>query len=91
MKKIFYFLLVFVCINCSKDDDSPGECFVCDYAELTTTLNGVTTTELIPFNEVTDKICAGSEIFGVSYTKEILQALLDDPETSCEGCNCRLE
>jgi len=91
MKKIFYFLIAFVCINCSKDDDSSGECFVCDFAETTMTLDGVTTTELIPFNEVSSEICAGTSIAGTTYTKAILQALLDDPDTGCEGCNCRLE
>ena len=88
MKKIFYFFIAFICINCSKDDDSSGTCFVCDYAE-TTNLNGET--ELIAFSTVADKICAGADFFGMTYSKAMLQALLQDPESSCEECNCRLE
>ena len=91
MKKIFYLLIAFVCTNCSKDDDSSGDCFVCDYGQTTTYLNGEMVTELIPFSEVSDKICAGADFFGITYSKTMLQALLQDPETSCEGCNCRLE
>ncbi|OUW77274.1 MAG: hypothetical protein CBD72_01470 [Flavobacteriaceae bacterium TMED212] len=88
MKKIFYFFIAFVCINCSKDDDSSGDCFVCDYAE-SVNLNGEM--ELIPFSMVSDKICAGADFFGMTYSKAMLQALLQDPESSCEECNCRLE
>ena len=88
MKKIFYFFIAFVCINCSKDDDSSGVCFVCDYAQ-TANLNGEM--ELTTFSMASDKICAGASFFGVTYSKAMLQALLQDPETSCEECNCRLE
>ena len=88
MKKIFYFFIAFVCINCSKDDDSSGDCFVCDYAQ-TANLNGEM--ELIPFSMASDKICAGADFFGMTYSKAMLQALLQDPESSCEECNCRLE
>ena len=91
MKKILYFLIAFVCINCSKDDDSSGVCFVCDYAETSTYLNGEMVTELTPFSMVSDKICAGADLFGMTYSKAMLQALLQDPELSCEECNCRLE
>ena len=91
MRKIICFLLVFISINCSKDDDSSGNCLVCDYAETTTYINGEMVTELIPWDDVAGKICAGAEVFGVTYSKAMLQALLQDPESSCEGCNCRLE
>ena len=88
MRKIFYFFIAFVCINCSKDSDSSWDCFVCDYAE---TVDWNSEMELIPFSMASDKICAGADFFGMTYSKAMLQALLQDPESSCEECNCRLE
>ena len=90
MRKIICFLLVFISINCSKDDDSSGSCLVCDYAQSTSLINGEMVTELVAWDDVAGKICAGAEVFGVTYSKAMLQALLQDPESSCEGCNCRL-
>ena len=90
MRKILYLLLTILMVNCSKDDDSSGSCLVCDYAQSTDLITGET--ELLPWDEITSKICAGVELFGgINYSKAMLQALLLDPETSCEDCNCRLE
>ena len=48
-------------------------------------------TELIPWDDVAGKICAGAEVFGINYSKAMLEALLQDPESSCDGCNFGLE
>ena len=45
-------------------------------------------TELIPWDDVSAKICAGAEAFGIAYSKAMIQALLQDPESSCDDCNC---
>ena len=77
MRKILYLLFTILMVNCSKDDDSSGSCLVCDYAQSTDLITGET--ELVAWDEVTSKICAGVELFGMTYSKAMLQSLLLDP------------